>query len=88
MRTCGNCWASGGHYGKNADKEPTSLLLDQLIEAVSPSISFLKYKNLIQTLEKLDEFTDDEYYGNSTNYGVKYIIVQELYDYLKEKELI
>lgn len=64
------------------------ILLDDLLESINSSISFIQYKRLTATLLKHAERCEREYYGNSTNYAAEYILMEELYEYCKEKEWI
>ena len=83
----GSCWGDSDPqpYSKN-DPEPELEKLDKILEYFKADISFIAYKNLHNTLVKRDEYTEYEYYGNETDYGIKHIALEDLYNYMKEKE--
>jgi len=81
----GNCWNDNRpsyHSSGNPIEDLTSL--DKLLGAINPKITFLEYKNLYNSLVKQDSKTYNEYYGNSSEYSIKEIDLEELYEYLKE----
>lgn len=84
----GSCWDDGetdNHYALDAEESPETF--DELIailEKFWPDISFLNYHKLITPIIHHDDYTLYEYYGNHTNYAVKYVDIKELYDLLKE----
>lgn len=87
---------SGGGYQDDAkarpytsDKPPKELaLLDNILELICPEISFLKYKTLLSTVLKNDTRSENEYYGNSTNYAIKKVSLVKLFDELKSRNLV
>lgn len=87
---------SGGGYEDGADarsyvssEPPKELtLFDSILELVCPEISFLKYKTLLSAVLETDTRTQDEYYGNSTNYAVKKVSLVKLFDELKSRNLV
>lgn len=87
----GNCWGdTASHYstGKEAsDAEVPDF--DSLLEEIAPEITFLKYKNLMNSIhwQTTDECSND-YYGNYTNYGYKYIDRDQLYNDLQNAGII
>lgn len=87
----GSCWDDGSndrHYATSGDKEPDFSSLDTILENLCPNISFIKYKKLVNEIVKYGDYSVNEYYGNSTNYGYKTINLGDLYDKLKEMSLI
>ncbi len=68
---------------ETGELEPNWDLLDNILEQYWPEISFLKYKKLMK-LVKVKTQTEHEYYGNSTDYGVKLLKVEDLYNFLNE----
>ncbi len=83
----GSCWDSGEsvHHPVSTDREPEFTELDLVLEKVYPDLSFLGYKEVIRELVHYTDYTRDEYYGNYYIYGVKYVNLQELYDFLRKK---
>ena len=54
-----------------------------VLEILKPDIKFIQYKKIISMIRTNKE-TKYEYYGNSNDYKVEYIILSELEDYLNE----
>jgi len=80
---------SGGGYGEdsnprpyvNDNPEPIELVeLDRILELVWPEITYLQYKALVREAGvKTESYTQNEYYGNSTNYVYMTVKLGELY---------
>ena len=63
--------------------------LDSLFGEICPDITFLKYKNLLKRIGwNKDSYSVNEYYGNHTDYDVKFISAKELYDVLNVEGII
>lgn len=58
-------------------------VLDLVLEKLKPNITYLQYKK-IGKLIKTNEEIEREYYGNSTDWKVEYIILSELEKFLNE----
>jgi len=78
----------GGSYrgGKNCRyvNDPPAerfKILDLVLEKLKPNITYLQYKKIDSMIHSNEE-TEREYYGNSTDYKVEYIILSELEEYL------
>jgi hypothetical protein len=87
----GSCWDDGKddpHYPVTGEKEPEFEQLDKLLAELCPGITFLQYKTLAADTMKYDERTENEYYGNYTNYGIKTIRLGDLYEKLLALKLI
>lgn len=86
----GSCWDDGDatHYAIDGDSEPEFDELDKVLTDVCPNITFLQYKKLCNEVVHNYEYTSNEYYGNYTNYSVKWIDVEELYNYLKKEGIV
>jgi hypothetical protein len=80
----GNCWDNTEPYFESSDNKVEFGLLDKFLAEVAPNITFLKYKG-ISELIKEDEKTEYEYYGNTSDYKIFYIDLNDLYDYLSEE---
>ena len=85
--TGGSCWGDDPQP-RESDQPEELTQLDQIIEKVSPDISFLKYKNLCAEIVHTDTYTQNEYYGNSYNYIAKFVLMHELYEALKARKLL
>lgn len=86
----GSCW--GGEPRPmddwEKDEEPEFEALDKVLEEICPNISFLVYKRLCQSVIEEDSRYEPDYYGNSTEYGIKKVNLRKLYDYMSSKDLI
>ncbi len=70
----GSCWEDSNPLPYTNEKEPDFIALNETIKELNISLTFNQYeviKNLIQY--KID--SEAEYYGNSTDYETKYIIL-------------
>ena len=79
----GNCW-DDHMESVSADPEPEFQDLDTILERFCPKITFLQYKALCKKLIKRDTTYESDYYGGDTSHGVKYIMLRELYGYLRD----
>lgn len=79
----GSCWggtASSYSTGREASEAEVPDL-DRLLEEIAPDISFLKYKKLMSEIKwQTTEHCDNDYYGNYSEYGYKYITCDQLFD--------
>lgn len=72
-------------YARPYEKEPPKdkmKILEIVLEKIKPNISFLQYKQIDRLIHTNSE-TEYEYYGNSTNWEIEYIILSDLYKYLE-----
>ena len=88
----GSCWDTGEngdpHYAMSGEAEPEFDAIDTVLTVVCPNLSFLQYKKLLAgNLVTRDEYSQDEYYGNCTNYTFKRIKLRDLLNKLVEMEL-
>lgn len=87
----GDCWGGSSSAYRTGLEESNAEVpeLDSILEEISPDISFLKYKILINTIPwNTDTRYENEYYGNYTKYGYKYIDCNSLFNALKTAEII
>jgi predicted kinase len=70
-------WCTGGAYGScwhngltqiSPDKPLPFTELDELLEKVCPSITFLHYKKVLDKCVSTEETHENDYYGGGTNY--------------------
>lgn len=81
---------SGGSYHSDSNPTPYVLrtvkndfrILDDVLAKLKPDITYLQYKK-INSIKHTNSETEYEYYGNSTDYEITYIILSELIDLLK-----
>jgi hypothetical protein len=83
----GSCWEDGGHYAVEGEPEPEFESLDKIIVSICPNITFIQYKKLCREVIKRDEYTNNEYYGNYSRESIKYVLIEQLYNALKEQNL-
>jgi len=85
----GSCWDDGSennHYSVVSDSSPEELtILDAILLKFCPSINFLEYKILTNKLVEYKTRSENEYYGNSSNYASYTVVVEDLFNYIKEK---
>ena len=81
---------SGGSYsGGEAEyfqvDEPKDKyrVIEMVLELLKPDIKLSQYKKILSMIHTNEE-TENEYYGNSDDYKVEYIILSELETYLNE----
>lgn len=82
---------SGGSCWDDSDPQPYTeeppkdrfKVLELVLEKLKPNITFLQYKK-IESMIHDNEETEYEYYGNSTDWKVEYIILSELEAFLNE----
>ena len=85
--TWGNCWGNSGTV--SPEPEPDGFPeLDELLEKICPTITFLQYKGIYREIVSSDTSSDGDYYGGSTTHGFKYFNVEALYNALKSRDLI
>ncbi len=85
----GNCWddRDPSSYQPDPQPEPEFDFLDTILEQVAPSMGFIQYKKLMQKV-KYDTRTEFEYYGNHTSYASKEILVEDVWEFLMERNLV
>jgi len=86
----GNCWDTDDdirHYPESGEPEPEFEDLDNLLLEVAPQLSFLHYKKLMR-LFKINNYRDNDYYGNYTDYATKSIKIDDIWQFLIDHDLI
>ena len=81
--TGGNCWDDTEPYYYPGDAEPKFEALDLVLKELFPNISYLQYKE-VENLIKTDSETNYEYYGNSTDYSFKWIVLKDLENLIQQ----
>lgn len=79
--TGGSCWGDDTYDARQGEPEPEIVYIDEILERYYPTITYLQYKK-IAPLIKRDSDDVNEYYGNSTMYGIKYIKLKDFYEFL------
>ena len=82
----GSCWSTDEdhHYATTGEEEPDFNDFENLILHFYPNITFVEFRN-IRGLIKQNDWTEDEYYGNSTNYSERYVYLEDVYNWLIDK---
>lgn len=74
----GSCWDSSNpqpYY--NRDSMPPFKVLDETLRVIAPTLTYLQYKEIEELIVSSEE-TEYEYYGNCTEYQIKYVEVDSL----------
>lgn len=79
--TGGSCWDDSSPRGYSVEERPPFKVLDEVLMKICPDLSYSKFKEIEALINVLGE-TDWEYYGNCTNYEVRYVVLSELYKLL------
>lgn len=78
----GSCWDSSNPQPYSVSEKPKFKVLDLVLKELKPDLTYLQFRE-IEDLVHTNEETQHEYYGNSTDYKVEYIILSELEAVLK-----
>jgi hypothetical protein len=78
----------GGCYGgdtaeryTSTERKPRFAALDLVLKELKPDITFLQFRELDDLIQNNHD-TDLEYYGNSTDYEIEYILLSDLIEAL------
>lgn len=82
----GNCW--GTHSNVSSDEPSEFTEFDKLLEGICPELSFLKYKSIRTKCVTVEYTTDHGYYGSHTDYNYYECNLKDLYEILKELDII
>ena len=80
-------WGGESHSYSTGNTEPEWTDLTEILEHFCPNITFLKYKGLMSKFHS-GKTGDSDYYGNESNYTYNYVFVEDLYNFLKDHDLI
>ena len=69
----GSCWNDDSPEPYYVDERPNFDILEILLNELLPKNRISSYKEMFEKLIKTHDFTDYEYYGNSTDYNLEYI---------------
>jgi transcriptional antiterminator len=79
----GSCWDTGEedhHYELSEQQSQSIECLEQFLEEFYPHLSLSQYQELIYKV-KNEYWTENEYYGNYTNYRCAYITFEDIADF-------
>lgn len=79
----GSCWDDSDPQPYYNSFIPDFTILDLVLMEIAPNITYLQYKKIEQLIVH-SEKTEYEYYGNQTDFGMKFIILDDLINLLKE----
>lgn len=79
----GSCWDSSNPQPYTERQTDRFKALDFVLEKLKPEITYFQYKQ-IEKLVKNNEETERDYYGNSTDWLVEYIVLSELEAFLNK----
>jgi hypothetical protein len=71
----GSCW--GGEANQSVEGEEMPAWLEEFLETFAPETSFLKFRRVEQKCTRYT-YTNDEYYGNSTDYAFQVLKVSDI----------
>lgn len=82
----GSCWESSNPQSYTSNKgKPKFECVDLVLKELFPNISFLQFRE-IEKLIQSSQKTEWEYYGNSTDFEIEFIVLSELISKLKKFE--
>ena len=85
----GSCWDSSDPQEYiNNEEMPEFVAFDEVLNIVYPDISHLQYNVIWSEFVKEIDYRDCEYYGNYTDYEIKYVSLCDLYTYLIDHDLL
>jgi hypothetical protein len=82
----GNCWNDNPATSYEGECEPNFYALDKILEVICPKITYLQYKKLTEIIVK-DEYTEYEYYGNSSTYSYEFIYLSDLLKWVRNSKI-
>lgn len=83
----GSCWGGTPEAYTTGNPDEDLVAFDVLVEVLRPDIRFMDYRIMKGALVKSGSYSSGhDYYGNSTNTGYREVRLQDLYEYMKEKE--
>ena len=74
--TGGNCWDNTEAYSYTSENKHEWDELDGFLETLT--VSFMVYKRIMKRV-RTDSTYQNEYYGNSTNYEINFIHLEDIY---------
>jgi hypothetical protein len=73
----GSCWDSSNPQSYTKDEIPDFIALDKVLEVLCPNVTYLKYKQIEKFIHDTSE-VEREYYGNRTEFTIKYIKLSDI----------
>lgn len=82
----GSCWGGENHAYSTGDPEPEWEDLNRILEHFCPNITFIRYKGIMRK-STTDDWSRNEYYGNSTNYAMRILKLKDLWQHMVDNKL-
>ena len=82
----GSCWNDNPATYYDGESEPNFDALDKILEVICPNITYLQYKKLSETIME-GEYSENEYYGNSSTYKYEYIYLSDLLKWVRNSKI-
>ena len=87
--TGGSCWGGEARHSTLGADEPAELvMLDEFLEELFPTMTMFQYKRIMNELVEHSSYTEREYYGNTSDYSVRRVNYQTLFNRLVENKII
>lgn len=85
----GNCYGDEARSYRTEDGNSSPFILDDLLTYIAPQLTFVQYREMMKEL-KITEETDSkyEYYGNHTEYQIKYLLLEDLCSFMTDHNLL
>lgn len=86
----GSCWGTYPEPYTNSEaseKLANWEALDEVLNLFAPNISYLQYRRVMSNLVKSNEKTQYEYYGNYDDYYIRWIVVDDLLEFLETNNI-
>lgn len=78
----GSCWGDRAESYYNEAPKDKMKVLEIVLTELCPNISYLQYKQ-IESLIDYNDYSEDQYYGNSTDWKIEFIKLSDLYNLLE-----
>ena len=83
----GSCWDDDAPTAYVSNEKPPGFTdLETILTEFVPNLTYLQYRALEREVVEDDSYTQNEYYGNCTNYAMQKVELKKLYDYLVEQK--
>jgi hypothetical protein len=86
--TYGSCWSDTLNRVEGSAPLASFVEFDELLEKISPNITFLQYKRVYNNCVTTDTGSESDYYGGSTSYAYYKCNIEQLYNELDSLNLI
>ena len=81
----GSCWDSSDPQPYTNEDVPKFEVLDIVLRELCPELHYLQYKQIEDMIQDNEE-SDWEYYGNCTDFKIKFIVLDDLLNYLNKRK--